>query len=152
MKKTEKILAKIKEKSSKKLDKSYALIEFENYESKQKALLTELRVFGLQISGNMCFTDDADYKLTLMCNNVHWGASLEKFCDFLNEKLKEAKHSGNIIYLQFFNHLLDLKIEIQPKDYKKIITKYYLIIRFNNFSNTLKAMRALRNTVFEVTI
>lgn len=105
MKKTEKILAKIKEKSSKKLDKSYALIEFENYESKQKALLTELRVFGLQIAGNMCFTDDADYKLTLMCNNVHWGASLEKFCECINEKLIGAKHPGNIFYFLFFYDL-----------------------------------------------
>ena len=87
--KTEKILTNIKEKSSKKLDRSYALLEFANAEGKEKALLPELRVFGIKIDKNMVVTDDADYKLTLICNNVHWGASLEKFCEKLNEQFEK---------------------------------------------------------------
>ena len=93
-KKTEKILNNIYEKSSKKLDRSYALIEFADYETKQKALIPELRVFGVKIEKNMCITDDADYKLTLICNNVHWGASLEKFCEKINEQFEKNHTLG----------------------------------------------------------
>ena len=48
----------------------------------------------MKIEKNMCITDDADYKLTLICNNVHWGASLEKFCDKINEQFEKNHTLG----------------------------------------------------------
>ena len=48
MKTTDNMLNKIyKKNSDKKLNRSYALIEFENYEAKAKALSTDFRVFGI---------------------------------------------------------------------------------------------------------
>lgn len=96
----------IKEKSFKKLDRSYALLEFEDQASKEKALIPEMRVFGMKLGKNMCMTDDADYKLTLICNNVHWGASLEKFCEKINLEFSKNNSLGkflkNINFINFF--------------------------------------------------
>jgi hypothetical protein len=74
---TDNMLSKLHKKSSdKKLNRSYALIEFENYEAKVKALSTDFRVFGILLDDTICNIEDADYKLTLICNNIHWGSSL----------------------------------------------------------------------------
>ena len=94
-KRTERILASIREKSFKKLNRSYALLEFFDYADKEKALIPEMRVFGMKIGGNMLITDDADYKLTLICNNVHWGASLERFCEKINDEFGQKNALGS---------------------------------------------------------
>jgi hypothetical protein len=85
IKKTENILNNLKQKSSKRLDKSYALIELKDLNAKEKALLPDIRIFGLNIAGRLCQLDDADYKLSLSCYNVHWGSPLKNFADFINK-------------------------------------------------------------------
>ena len=85
----------MKEKDGRKLDRSYALVELESYETKQKALSEDLRIFGMLINENICMIDDADYKLTLTCYNIHWGSSLKEFCEKVNEVFEQNNMSGN---------------------------------------------------------
>lgn len=47
---------------------------------------------------------------------------------------------------------LDLKIEIPKAFENKILTRFYVILRFNNFYNTVKAMQILENASFDVKI
>jgi hypothetical protein len=87
-------LTSLSEKKNTKLDKSYALVEFESSESKAKALIPELRVFGFKFGSSMVTMDDADYKVTLLCNNVHWGANLKNFTSHLNEVFAQKNSHG----------------------------------------------------------
>ena len=95
IKKTERILQNLDHKRIKNLDKSYAIIEFPDYETKLKALSSDLRLFGIYINGNICMIDDADKKLTLTCNNVHWGSSINHFTTEINSVLEKKNMSGN---------------------------------------------------------
>ena len=94
LEKTAKILKKMKEKDDRRLDRSYALIEFSSYEEKQKALTEDMRVFGILVKGKLCNVDDADYKLTLTCYNVHWGSYLKDFCAKINQVFEENNMAG----------------------------------------------------------
>jgi len=133
---TKKILASLKAKANLRLDKSYALIELENEEAKKKALVPDLRIFGMHIDGRMCMVDDADHKLTINCYNVHWGSTLKSFTTYINKIFED-------------NNLLDLRVEIPPQFENKILTKFYVLLRFNSFYNTIRAMQVLENTIFE---
>jgi len=136
IRRTESVLKNIQAKSNKRLDKSYALIELADSESKAKALLPDVRIFGLYITGRLCQVDDADHKLTLSCYNVHWGSSLKSFTDFVNNLFEQ-------------NNMMDLKVETPKKFENKILTKFYVLLRFNSFFNTLRAMQILENQMFE---
>ena len=94
IRRTESVLKNIQAKSNKRLDKSYALIELADSESKAKALLPDVRIFGLYITGRLCQVDDADHKLTLSCYNVHWGSSLKSFTDFVNNLFEQNNMMG----------------------------------------------------------
>jgi len=136
IKKTDRILDNLKAKTSKKLDKSYALVEFHDHDTKAKALASDLRLFGLLINGHVCMLDDADHKLTLTCYNVHWGSPIKQFCNAVNGTFEQK-------------NMTDLRVEI-PRDFEnKILTKFYIHVRFNSFFNTLRAMQALENTFYE---
>ena len=95
LKKTDRILENLAQKRTKNLDKSYAIIEFPDYETKLKALSPDLRLFGIFINGNICMIDDADKKLTLTCNNVLWGTSIKHFYEEINSVLEKKNMSGN---------------------------------------------------------
>ena len=99
LKKTDKILKKMKEKAGKRLDRSYALIELDSYEQKQRALAEDIRIFGILIDDNLCMIDDADYKLSLTCYNIHWGSSLKHFCDTVNNVFEQNNMSGIVVAL-----------------------------------------------------
>ena len=137
LKKTDKLLGNLKKKKDKKLNKSYALIEFYDEKDKAKALLTDFRVFGIRVDEYTCRIDDADFKLTLVCNNVRWGAPLSKFQEFINEVFEK-------------NNLSDLKVSIAKGDEEKLITKYFVLLRFNSLYSTIKVMNAMQNMEFEV--
>jgi hypothetical protein len=137
LKKTDKLLGSLKKKKDKKLNKSYALVEFYDEKDKAKALLTDFRVFGIRIDEYTCRMDDADFKLTLVCNNVRWGAPLSKFQTFLNDVFEK-------------NNLSDLKVSIGKGDDEKLITKYFVLLRFNSLFSTIKVINALQNANFEV--
>lgn len=76
------------------MDKSYALVEFDSMEAKKKTLIPELRVFGFKLGNNMLAIDDADHKITLVCNNVHWGASFKNFKQALNDVIEKQNALG----------------------------------------------------------
>ena len=95
---TKKILASIKQKANARLDKSYALIELESAEDKKKALIPDIRIFGMYIDGRMCMIDDADHKLTINCYNVHWGSTLKNFVNQVNTIFEENNLLGIFIF------------------------------------------------------
>ena len=65
--------------------KIYGFMEFNSNVDKIKALENDFRVFGLKIGNKICKLDDADYKLSLSCNNIPWGTSMDEFIEFLNK-------------------------------------------------------------------
>lgn len=133
---TKKILSRIKAKANLRLDKSYALIELADEATKKRALSPDLRIFGMHIDGRMCMIDDADHKLTINVYNVHWGSTLKNFCTFVNKVFQD-------------NNLLDLQLEIPANFEHKILTKFYVLLRFSSFANTIRAMEALEGATFE---
>lgn len=64
---------------------------------KKKALSPDVRIFGVHINGKMCMIDDADYKFTVSCHNVHWASSLKDLCAYINQIFQEKNLMGNII-------------------------------------------------------
>ena len=48
--------------------------------------------------------------------------------------------------------LLDLVMEIPPEYESKVLTKFFVFLRFSTFHNTVRAMSVLDNTVFNVNI
>lgn len=75
------------------------MVEFDSMEGKTKALIPELRVFGFKLGNNMLAMDDADHKITLVCNNVHWGASFKRFKNALNNTLMNDNGLGMFLFL-----------------------------------------------------
>ena len=82
-------------KHKKKFDKSYALVEFEDFESKMRALRTETRVFGFYLLGNLCPIEDADYKRSLVLYNIPYGTSCQEIGLFLDEHLSRLEGKEN---------------------------------------------------------
>lgn len=82
---TDSILSKIEFLKGKRLNKSYALIKFKYIEDKQKAMSQDLRLFGLRIGQHMSRMDDADYKTSIILQNIQWGCKLQHLMDFINE-------------------------------------------------------------------
>jgi hypothetical protein len=60
--KTSKILKNIEAANNKKLNRSYALVNFKNKESKIKCLKPDVRVFGVYNTMENMYFDNADYK------------------------------------------------------------------------------------------
>ncbi|EGR28836.1 hypothetical protein IMG5_168720 [Ichthyophthirius multifiliis] len=123
--KTQKILKNIEVVNNKKLNRSYAMIKFKKNEDKNKCLLPDVRVFGVYNMMETMYFDDADYKHSVLINNIPWGTSVENFVNKINVFLKQ-KGKKNIKILQ------DESIQ------DDVITKYFLIIKLNSLQESME--------------
>lgn len=88
---TNKILQRLESKQQGKMNKSYALIEFEQQKSKESILRPDSRLFGIKIGTGLCKTDDADHKTSLVLQNIPWGTQCRDLVSFLNKISLDSK-------------------------------------------------------------
>lgn len=112
------------------LRKSYAIIEVKDWETKQKFLSTDLRVFGILISGNQCIVEDADFKRSLILANIPYGEDMIAFVDAINQALQP---SGIMI--------------AKPKEKSFLMTRTRAILRLNNFQKVFECQKILHDSV-----
>ena len=71
--------------------KAYGFIEFQDVESKQAALSSQYRLFGMEIREGVMVTENADLKMTLKVGNLPWNLDPIHFLEQLNEELSYAR-------------------------------------------------------------
>ena len=64
------------------------MIKFKSKESKDKCLSSDIRLFGIQNMNQTFYTDDADYKKSLIITKIPWGVNLQYLITKMNEQLK----------------------------------------------------------------
>lgn len=111
------------------LKKSYAVIEVKDYETKMKFMTTDLRVFGILISGNQCIVEDADYKRSLVVANIPYGEDIHNFVYSLNQALEPA----------------GVRIKT-PSEKAQIMIRSRAILRFNSIKELLECQQLLHDS------
>ncbi|EAR94361.1 hypothetical protein TTHERM_00046950 (macronuclear) [Tetrahymena thermophila SB210] len=135
LKRTEKILEKIQNKREKKFNRSYAMIKFKTYEQKEKVLSQDIRLFGIQNFNEMFYFDDADYKRTLIITKIPWGIKIEYLINKINQQLNKCG-------------LKHVKISTENINLSKILTNYYLMVKMNDFNDSLDVVNAFKKHEF----
>jgi hypothetical protein len=111
------------------LRKSYAIIEVNDYETKQKFLSTDLRCFGILISGNQCIIEDADFKRSLIIANIPYGEDSHQFVSSLNSILEVE----------------GVKIAM-PSEKAEIMCRTRAIVRFKTFGELLRCQALIHDS------
>ena len=107
---------------------SYALVEMETYEQKQKLLTPDMRVFGLYFEERCTRIEDADHKLLMKISNIPYGFKTRGVMEKINKCFKE----NDIPELKTPEHIAN-----------KIIINGSLVIGFQKFSHALLALEHL---------
>jgi len=76
--------------------KSYALIEFEDAESKKKILKNDFRVFGLHLAARLCSIEDLDYKRSIVVRGFPYATSNSDIFDFISKTLEHGSLAYNL--------------------------------------------------------
>ncbi|KAL4471643.1 hypothetical protein ABPG74_008536 [Tetrahymena malaccensis] len=137
LKRTEKILEKIQSKREKKFNRSYAMIKFKTYGQKEKVLSQDIRLFGIQNFNEMFYFDDADYKRTLIITKIPWGIKIDYLINKINQQLSKCG-------------LKHIKISTENINLSKILTNYYLMVKMNDFNDSLDVVNAFKKHEFFV--
>lgn len=90
-------MSRVEENKAKKFNKSYCLVEFEEYSAKLLALGPDSRLFGFCLKNHMITMDDADYKKSVLINNLYWGSDLSQIVKQINSIFYKAKRKDLII-------------------------------------------------------
>ena len=149
---SENIIGSIEEGRRKKLDKSYALVKLESYESKQKLIRPDLRAFGILINGNLCKVEDADHKISLSLYNLPYGISVKEVCEFQNEKIERKIHAikndleENQTNIEFIPNTITF--ETNRNDMRKLLIKFSLVLRLENLETAIFQMDNLNGLEF----
>lgn len=114
----------------KRLSKSFALVEMDSYESKQKLLRPDTRVFGIYVGGNMASVEDADMKLTITLSGIPYGTQLKTIFHFIQEKLDP------------------MGIKLTMPEEEGLVVNSFLLIRLNSLQEAIKVMAALSAEAF----
>lgn len=122
---TDKLIGSIEKRRMKRLSKSFALVELDSYESKQKLLRPDIRVFGIYVGGTMACVEDADLKLTITLSGIPYGTQLKSIFGFIQTRLDPH----------------GIKLAVPKED--GIIVNSFLMIRLNTLQDSIKAMSAL---------
>lgn len=118
LKKSNILIKNFKSSKIKKMNKSYCFINFKDESAKNDCLNDDLRVFGMEISGNLCIFDNADYKRSLKIYNIPFGIQLKELIDTINSLLSEE----------------GIKIECNEN---LIITKNYILLKCESLYQSL---------------
>ncbi|KAL4511874.1 hypothetical protein ABPG72_012719 [Tetrahymena utriculariae] len=137
LKRTEKILEKISNKREKKFNRSYAMIKFKTYEQKEKILSQDIRLFGIQNFNEMFYFDDADYKRTLIITKIPWGIKIDYLINKINQQLSKCG-------------LKHVKISTENINLSKVLTNYYLMVKMNDFNDSLDVVNAFKKHEFQI--
>lgn len=133
---TERILRRIESNRKSHLNKSYLLMRFVDYESKQKLLSPDMRLFGWNLSRNLNVRfDDAGEKKTIVVSNISWGTKLGEVESWINDLLDEYGYSN-------------LGCFCAERD--KILTKNYVFFTLGSFWESLKVIQILNGQQFNV--
>ena len=131
---TERILRRIESNRKSHLNKSYLLMRFVDYESKQKLLSPDMRLFGWNLSRNLNVRfDDAGEKKTIVVSNISWGTKLGEVESWINDLLDEYGYSN-------------LGCFCAERD--KILTKNYVFFTLGSFWESLKVIQILNGQQF----
>ena len=64
----------------------------ESEEDKKKVLRQDFRVLGVNICGNLCFFEDADFKRSLLVYHLPYGIEISKVFEIISTSLYEGIH------------------------------------------------------------
>lgn len=128
------ILSKMdKEKS--KYRKSYALVEMETYEQKLNVISPFTRVYGIYMEDKCSKIEDADYKYSIVLDNLPYGYKMKKVLDTVNTLLL----SRNIE-----------EFSVNETAGNKMIINSSITLEFKDFETALKAFTHLKGiTIFD---
>lgn len=115
-------------------EKSYAFIEFEEQEKKDKILNKSNRVLGIYFNNRSHKIDNADYKTNLKLYNIPYGTKLVELMNLINSNLSINNLKGFIL---------------DKNEKNKILTGNSIVLEFSDFETSLKAIVILNNLSFK---
>jgi hypothetical protein len=132
--KTAKILKRFEQQKELELSKSYIIVDFATEKAKNFAISHDFRLFGFKLESQTIYSDNADYKRTVMINNLTWGTDIKKFVAKINSILDSQNLPGNLI-------ISDLKIEEPELSY--LSTKYFIYVECASLAHSLRMIKVI---------